>query len=121
MRRSRALRQAPPPGGKTGLPGAVTHLHCPRCGLTITPKADWLVVDYCPRCLARRHVVMRMFGSTLTADELYAPNSRAGRDRTDRAERRITSAPVENLPDVVDLHRHRLGKLRAVPPDSPAA
>lgn len=28
-------------------------LSCPRCGLTIAPRARWLAVEHCPRCVAR--------------------------------------------------------------------
>ena len=33
-------------------PGAV-RLDCPRCGLTIEAKAHRLMIDHCPRCIAR--------------------------------------------------------------------
>lgn len=26
---------------------------CPHCGDTISPRTEWLTVEYCPRCLAR--------------------------------------------------------------------
>lgn len=29
---------------------------CPHCGFSFRPRASFLVVDYCPRCLVRRHV-----------------------------------------------------------------
>jgi hypothetical protein len=32
---------------------AIWFLICPRCGLSIKPRADWLTVEYCPRCIAR--------------------------------------------------------------------
>lgn len=48
------------------------YLNCPQCGLTIAPKVDWLVVEHCPRCLARRRTAVRLFASTLPARELYA-------------------------------------------------
>jgi len=31
----------------------VALLSCPRCGWTIAPRAHWLVVEHCPRCIAR--------------------------------------------------------------------
>ncbi len=31
-------------------------LKCPHCHLSIHPRATWLTLDYCPRCLAKRRV-----------------------------------------------------------------
>jgi hypothetical protein len=41
-----------------------TLLSCPHCRFAFHPKAASLTLDYCPRCLARRHVVqpLRRFG-----------------------------------------------------------
>jgi hypothetical protein len=47
------------------------YLNHPRCGLTIRPRAEWLAVEHCPRCLARRRTAVNLFASTLPADELY--------------------------------------------------
>jgi hypothetical protein len=33
-------------------------LSCPRCGLTIAPRAQWLVVHHCPRCIARSRALV---------------------------------------------------------------
>jgi hypothetical protein len=40
------------------------YLNCPRCGLSIRPKADWLAVEHCPRCIARSRGLVRMFASS---------------------------------------------------------
>jgi hypothetical protein len=57
-------------------------LNCPRCGLSIRPKARWMAIEHCPRCLARARVVVNMFPSSLPATELYreggAPKSTGG-------------------------------------------
>jgi len=58
----------------------VLHLNCPRCRLTITPRASWLTVEHCPRCMARSHVAVRMFSSSLPASELYAAGTAPGSD-----------------------------------------
>jgi hypothetical protein len=50
----------------------MTYLNCPHCGLTITPKVDWLAVEHCPRCIARRGVLVILFASPLPANALYA-------------------------------------------------
>jgi hypothetical protein len=46
--------------------------------LTITPKADWLAVEHCPRCIARRGVLVTLFASSLPADALYAEDVSPG-------------------------------------------
>lgn len=78
----------------------MVYLNCPRCGLTITPKAAWLTVEHCPRCLARGRVVVSLFASTLAARELYAAG--AGPDASDDE-----AAPLR-LGDV-GQHREPLG------------
>jgi hypothetical protein len=52
-------------------PRAAPFSNCPRCGLSIRPKARWMVVEHCPRCLARARVAVKMFSSPLRAAELY--------------------------------------------------
>ena len=37
-----------------------SRLDCPRCGLTIEPRAAWLTIRYCPRCLARSHRIVEL-------------------------------------------------------------
>ena len=54
------------------------HLNCPRCGLTITPKAGRLTVEHCPRCMARGGITIGLFASTLPTDELYAADAAPG-------------------------------------------
>jgi hypothetical protein len=44
--------------------------------LTITPKADWLAVEHCPRCIARRGILVALFASTLPVDALYGEDAR---------------------------------------------
>lgn len=68
-----------------GSNGAGTiHLNCPRCGLTITPKANWLTVEHCPRSIARSGVPVRLFTSTLPTDQLYAAERHLAPDRSTR-------------------------------------
>jgi hypothetical protein len=40
------------------------YLSCPRCGLTILPRVDWLTVEHCPRCIARRATRVPMLSAT---------------------------------------------------------
>jgi len=51
------------------------HLNCPRCGLTITPRAAWLTVEHCPRCMARSRVAVGLFASPLPTGKLYAADA----------------------------------------------
>lgn len=67
------------------------HLNCPRCGLTITPKASSLTVEHCPRCMARSGIHVDLFASTLPTAQLYAADTAPGAGRLDAspaAERR---------------------------------
>jgi hypothetical protein len=50
---------------------AAPFLNCPRCGLSIRPKARWMTIERCPRCLARARVAVKLFRSSLPAAELY--------------------------------------------------
>ena len=59
------------------------HLNCPRCGLTITPRALWLTIEHCPRCIARNGLAVSLFASTLPTAELYAAEAAPGADRLD--------------------------------------
>jgi serine/threonine-protein kinase RsbW len=61
--------------------GDGTYLNCPRCGLTIAPRAAWLRMQHCPRCIARRHTAVKLFASKLPTDALYAPGRAPGADQ----------------------------------------
>ena len=54
------------------------YLNCPACGLTIRLRAEWLAIERCPRCLARRRVAVNLFASTLPADQLYGERETPG-------------------------------------------
>jgi hypothetical protein len=47
--------------------GAVERLDCPRCNLSIMPPAPWMVLEYCPRCVARARRLVRLVSTTLEA------------------------------------------------------
>ena len=47
------------------------YLNCPRCGLSIAPRAEWLQIEHCPRCLARSRTLVELFASTLPTEALY--------------------------------------------------
>jgi DNA-directed RNA polymerase subunit RPC12/RpoP len=44
--------------GLSGSGGPIVHLSCSRCGLTIAPRAQWLAVQHCPRCIARSRTLV---------------------------------------------------------------
>jgi hypothetical protein len=48
--------------------GGESFLNCPRCGLTIKPRAPWLASRFCPRCLARSQSVVELFSSALPGE-----------------------------------------------------
>ena len=43
-----------------------SQLECRRCGLTIEPRAPWLAIRYCPRCLARSHRIVELSQSAVS-------------------------------------------------------
>jgi hypothetical protein len=36
----------------------MTGLRCPRCGFAFSPRASFLMVEHCPRCLGRARVAV---------------------------------------------------------------
>ncbi|MFZ0383663.1 MAG: hypothetical protein WCD11_30145 [Solirubrobacteraceae bacterium] len=50
-------------------------LNCPRCGLSIRPRAPWLAIEHCPRCMARAQIPVTLFASPLPPAELYPEGS----------------------------------------------
>jgi hypothetical protein len=66
---------------------AAPYVDCPRCGASITPRARWLTIKHCPRCLARARIAVRLFRSPLAATELYDTGSAPLADGRRGAER----------------------------------
>jgi len=50
-------------------------LHWPKCGLSLRPRARWLAIEHCPRCLARTRIPVRLLSSPLLADEPHSDAS----------------------------------------------
>ncbi len=46
----------------------VLHLDCPRCGLTLKPRARWLVVEH---CIARTGTAVKLSLSVFPAPQRY--------------------------------------------------
>ena len=42
---------------------AAVYLNCPRCGLSIRRRVDWLTVEHCPRCVGRAGLLVDLFVS----------------------------------------------------------
>jgi hypothetical protein len=86
------IEQGPLKGGELNAasPRAVSFLNCPRCGLSIRPKARGSTIEHCPRCSTRASIQVKLFSSPLPTAELYrdgsAPNAEQSRvtptDRT---------------------------------------
>lgn len=57
--------------GGRGARGPVRYLTCPRCRLSIRPRAPSLHLVHCPRCAARANTLVELFASTLPAERLY--------------------------------------------------
>jgi hypothetical protein len=72
--------------------GGKLYLNCPRCGLTIAPRADWLTVEHCPRCIARSRAVVRLFASPLPTDQLYTSETKPSPDRLTKLDVRAQTA-----------------------------
>ena len=53
-------REAAAAARRASARAAESQLDCPRCGLTIEPRAPWLTIRYCPRCLARSHRIVEL-------------------------------------------------------------
>jgi hypothetical protein len=51
--------------------GGASCLRCPRCGLRLRPRASWLTIEHCPRCIARDRTPVKLLSSPLPAVEHY--------------------------------------------------
>jgi hypothetical protein len=45
------------------VPDGQLFLTCPRCGLRIGPRAPWLAIEHCPRCLAHARLPVKLVSS----------------------------------------------------------
>lgn len=51
--------------------GGAVFLNCPRCGLSIRRRVDWLHVEHCPRCIGRAGIAVKLFVSARPSPEWY--------------------------------------------------
>ena len=56
----------------SGAAAPTRYLHCPRCRLSIRPRATSLHVIHCPRCVARSRTLVELFASPLPAERLHS-------------------------------------------------
>jgi hypothetical protein len=64
----------------------MSYLNCPKCGLSLQFRISYLMVEHCPRCLARRGVAVGMVVSDSRAwppvtPTTVKPGARAPADR----------------------------------------
>jgi hypothetical protein len=52
----------------------LSYMSCPRCALSIRIRASWLVMERCPRCLARHGTVVEL------EEHVEPPRIRSRRD-----------------------------------------
>jgi hypothetical protein len=77
--RSRDRRSLPPRRRDTPMTGSDdpdaggsgSCLRCPRCGLSIRPRASWLTIEHCPRCIARDRTPVKLLSYPPPAVEHY--------------------------------------------------
>ena len=72
VRRVRLLMRPDDPAGSASV-GFL--LICPRCGLSIRPRARWLAIEYCPRCMARARIPVAFSSSARSTVGLYTNRS----------------------------------------------
>jgi hypothetical protein len=58
------------------------YLNCPRCGLSIRRRAEWLTVEHCPRCLGRSRIAVELFVSSRPSSEWRATSEASLRAKT---------------------------------------
>ena len=68
------------------------YLSCPDCGLTLLPKADWLAVEHCPRCIARRRTRVSMSASATPAGAREAATAGSSRGSAGGEARRLSGS-----------------------------
>lgn len=64
------------------------YLNCPRCGLSIRRRIEWLTVEYCPRCIGRARIPVGLFTSNRPAGERQGHRLAARSPRRDEARAR---------------------------------
>jgi hypothetical protein len=55
-------------------------MHCPSCGLRVRVRAHYVMLDRCPRCLARRGAIVPMEVSDQPAGSAALPGQALSAD-----------------------------------------
>ena len=81
------IERGPLKGGELNAasPCAMSFLNCPRCGVSIRPKARGSRIEHCPRCMARASIQVELFFSPLSPADLVELTSYPAGSRADRA------------------------------------
>lgn len=58
----------------------MSHLRCPRCGLTVYARHSEIAPQYCPRCIAHARIPVLM--ETSPAASTDSPNAQPRRSRS---------------------------------------
>jgi hypothetical protein len=67
-----SLRSGATAAWDSGTGAPTRYLHCPRCRLSIRPRAISLHLIHCPRCVARSRTLVELFASPLPAERLHS-------------------------------------------------
>lgn len=59
---------------------------CPRCALILHPRANYLTLDHCPRCLARAHRAVELVEREAREPRPYRTGRRAHAQRDSAGE-----------------------------------
>jgi hypothetical protein len=73
------------------LRNAMSYMTCPRCGLSVRLRASFLVLERCPRCVARARMLVPM-----RLSEEKPPPSRTGRE--EQGSDREAARPADRAP-----------------------
>ncbi len=82
---------------------------CPRCHFSFRPRAHFLTLDFCPRCLAERNVAINLV--RVAEATIPVPDSATTSETTDTqhiAPRRQAETDRQRLARVIEARR-RLG------------
>jgi hypothetical protein len=98
----------------------MTEYRCPRCRFGFTPRAHWLAPDFCPRCLAKHSVAIKLVQVTeAQASTRPTTTQIPTADMHNGAARKQLHVDRQHLARVVDA-RERLDQRPPRPSSRPA-
>lgn len=80
-------------------------LKCPRCRFSFRPRAHFLTLDFCPRCLAKHNVAISL--ARVEDEPIPAPDADTTSEITDlhNAARRRARTDRQRLARVIEARR----------------